>query len=135
VGKFSDGFQNLRPDLFRALQGRDTRVLYDERHDTLGWLFAQDHLPAVFANDDGEDLRDLLVPWLSAVTGHHGRPPKNLGPNQVALLLKRQFPVPVHQDATRYIRELARVFLPEGLPFSTRDYDNLRPLFIRASWL
>jgi CRISPR-associated endonuclease/helicase Cas3 len=34
VGKFSDGFQNLRPDLFQVLQGRSTRVLYDERHDT-----------------------------------------------------------------------------------------------------
>ena len=42
VGKFSDGFQNLRPDLFQVLQGRSTRVLYDERHDTLGWMFAQD---------------------------------------------------------------------------------------------
>ena len=78
VGKFSDGFQNLRPDLFQVLQGRSTRVLYDERHDTLGWLFAQDNLPAVFANDDAEDLRDLLAPWMSAVTGHHGRPPNNL---------------------------------------------------------
>jgi hypothetical protein len=45
MGKFSDGFQNLRPDLFQALQGRSTRAIYDERRDTLGWLFAQDNLP------------------------------------------------------------------------------------------
>ena len=133
VGKFSDGFQNLRPDLFQALQDRGTRVFYDERHDTLGWLFAQDNLPAVFADDDVEDLWDLLAPWMSAVTGHHGRPPNN--PNQKTLLLKRQFPIPVHQEAIRCICELARLLLPEGLPFSTRDYNNLRPLFIRASWL
>jgi CRISPR-associated endonuclease/helicase Cas3 len=135
LGKFSDGFQNLRPDLVQALQGRGTRVNYDERHDTLGWLFAQDYLPAAFANDNTEDLRDLLVPWISAVTGHHGRPPKNLTHNQAAILLKRQFPAPVRQDASGFIQEAARVLLPEGLPFSTRDYDNLRPLFIRASWL
>jgi CRISPR-associated endonuclease/helicase Cas3 len=135
VGKFSDGFQNLRPDLFRILQGRGTRALYDERHDTLGWLFVQDNLPAVFADDNAEDLQDLLAPWMSAVTGHHGRPPTNLSGNRVALLLKRQFPGPVHQDAMRCIYELARIFLPEGLPFTTRDYNNLRPLFIRASWL
>jgi CRISPR-associated endonuclease/helicase Cas3 len=49
VGKFSDGFQNLRCDLFQALQGRSTKVLYDERRDTSGWLFAQNKLPAVFA--------------------------------------------------------------------------------------
>ena len=72
---------------------------------------------------------------MSAVTGHHGRPPKNLLINQAALLLKRQFPIPVRQDATRFVYELARILLPNGLPFSTRDYNNLRPLFIRASWL
>lgn len=135
LGKFSDGFQKLRPDLLEALQGRGTRANYDERHDTLGWLFAQDYLPSTFADDDVESLGDLLSPWVSAVTGHHGRPPKNLTQNQVALLLKRQFPAPVRQDASHFIQEAARILLPEGLPFSTRDYDNLRPLFIRASWL
>jgi len=134
LGKFSDGFQNLRPDLLQALQERGTRVNYDERHDTLGWLFAQDYLPSAFANDDAESLWDLLSPWVSAVTGHHGRPPNNLTPNRVALLLKRQFPSSVHQDAGRFIQEVARILLPEGLPFSTQDYDDLRPLFIRASW-
>jgi CRISPR-associated endonuclease/helicase Cas3 len=134
LGKFSDGFQNLRPDLFQALQeGRPTRASYDERHDTLGWLFAQDYLPSAFATDDTAALWDLLTPWVSAVTGHHGRPPKVL--NQVALLLKRQFPASVRQDASRFIQEVARLLLPEGLPFSTQDYDNLRPFFIRASWL
>ena len=64
LGKFSDGFQNLRPDLFQALQGRGTRANYDERHDTLGWLFAQDYLPSAFANDDAEALWDLLSPWV-----------------------------------------------------------------------
>ena len=54
LGKFSDGFQNLRPDLLQALQGRGTRSNYDERHDTLGWLFAQDNLPSAFPNDDAE---------------------------------------------------------------------------------
>jgi CRISPR-associated endonuclease/helicase Cas3 len=135
VGKFSDGFQNLQADLFRALQGRYTRALYDERHDTLGWLFTQDHLPAIFANDNPEDLRDLLTPWISAVTGHHGRPPKNLGGNQAALLLKRQFPTPVCQDVIWFLQEVVRMLLPNGLPFNTRDYDVLRPLFIRVSWL
>ena len=69
---------------------------------------------------------------MSAVTGHHSHPNN---PNQKTLLLKRQFPIPVHQEAIRCICELARLLLPEGLPFSTRDYNNLRPLFIRASWL
>lgn len=53
----------------------------------------------------------------------------------MALLLKRQFPSSVHQDASCFIQEVARILLPEGLPFSIQDYDDLRPLFIRASWL
>ena len=135
LGKFSDGFQNLRPDLLQALQGPGTRVSYDERHDTLGWLCAQDYLPSAFANEDAEALWDLLSPWVAAVTGHHGRPPNNLTSNRVALLLKRQFPSSVHQDTSRFIQEVARILLPQGLPFSIQDYDDLRPLFIRASWL
>lgn len=39
VGKFADGFQNLRPDLMLALQGRRVAASYDERHDTLGYRF------------------------------------------------------------------------------------------------
>jgi CRISPR-associated endonuclease/helicase Cas3 len=135
VGKFSDGFQNLRPDLFQGLQGRATRASYDERHDTLGWLLAHENLPRAFAHDDADDLWDLLTPWVSAVTGHHGRPPNNPSQNQKALLLKRQFPTPVRQDASHFVQEVARLLLPDGLPFSTCDYDTLRPLFIRASWL
>lgn len=135
LGKFSDGFQNLRPDLLQALQERTTRASYDERHDTLGWLLAQELLPTAFADDDPAALWDLLAPWVAATTGHHGRPPNNLSPNQAALLLKRQFPAPVHQDASCFVQEAARILLPEGLPFSTHAYDRLRPLFIRASWL
>jgi CRISPR-associated endonuclease/helicase Cas3 len=135
LGKFSDGFQNLCPDLFQTLQGRTTRISYDERHDTLGWLFAQDSLHLIFVDDDAASLWDLLTPWVAAVTGHHGRPPNNLTSNRGALLLKRQFPAPVHQDASHFVQEAAQVLLPEGLPFSIHAYDILRPLFIRASWL
>lgn len=136
MGKFSDGFQNQRPDLLQALQGRATRVSYDERHDTLGWLLAQEDLPSTFTADDAEELRDLLIPWVSAVAGHHGRPPKLvLSRNQEALLVKRQFPAPVRQDTRWFIHEVIQLLLRDGLPFSTRDYDQLRPLFIHTSWL
>ena len=55
--------------------------------------------------------------------------------NQAALLLKRQFPTSVRQDASRFVQEAALLLLPDGLPFSTHAYDMLRPLFVRASWL
>lgn len=61
--------------------------------------------------------------------------PKNLRPNQMAVFLKRQFSAPVRQDASGFIHEVARLLLPDGLPFNTQNYDDLRPLIIRASWL
>jgi len=36
LGKFADGFQNLRPDLFSTLRGRASRKDYTVRHDSLG---------------------------------------------------------------------------------------------------
>src|SRR3990170_3221674 len=70
VGKFADSFQNLRPDLMLALQGRKAAVSYDERHDTLGYRFcagkgrqgaALEVLASpIWQHADPKDLRDLL---------------------------------------------------------------------------
>ena len=38
LGKFATGFQNLRPDLLRRMQQRESDKGYIERHDTLGSL-------------------------------------------------------------------------------------------------
>jgi CRISPR-associated endonuclease/helicase Cas3 len=37
LGKFSVTFQNLRPDLLKELQERESRKEYRVRHDSLGW--------------------------------------------------------------------------------------------------
>lgn len=141
VGKFADSFQNLRPDLMQALQGRQTTVTYGERHDTLGYRFcagkgrqgaalevlAQPNLP----HADQEDLRDLLAPWLNAVAGHHGRPPVLTA---FARPLSQDFPASVSGDATSFLREALGLLLPEGSPFELSDYSQGRA-FRRVSWL
>lgn len=137
LGKFSDGFQSLRPDLLQALQGRTTRVRYTERHDTLGWVIAREELPRLLAGTTpDDDSWDLLAPWVAAVTGHHGRPPYlQASWSQEALLLKQQFPPAVCQDLRAFVREVVRLLLPNRLPFSVTSYNELLLPFRRTSWL
>ena len=141
VGKFADSFQNLRLDIMLALQGRQAAVSYDERHDTLGYRFCAGkgrHGAALellagrrLQHADPEDLRDLLAPWLSAVAGHHGRPPALAN---AARPLSHNFPVAVSADAVAFLREALGLLLPEGLPFEPADYSQVRA-FQRVSWL
>lgn len=141
VGKFANGFQNLRPDIMLVLQGRQVAANYQERHDTVGYRFcagksrqgAVVELLAPLASSaiDPEDLRSLLDPWLSAVTGHHGRPPVLTAfPRPLA----HDFPVAVAGDATAFLRETLGLLLPEGLPFELSDHSQARA-FQRVSWL
>lgn len=83
LGKFSEAFQSQRPDLFRALRGRepDPAKPYVVRHDSLGMWFWSSVLHSKFADEkwlgtESADMADGLDFWLGAVTGHHGQPPK-----------------------------------------------------------
>jgi CRISPR-associated endonuclease/helicase Cas3 len=142
VGKFADGFQSLRPDLMQALQGRQVAANYLERHDTLGYRFAAGKptrpgsVIELFAgmkvpDVDPADLWDLLVPWLGAGLGHHGRPPVLSAYGQP---LSRQFPADVARDANDFLQKAMELFLPEGPPFDFSDYGQCEA-FRRTSWL
>lgn len=81
LGKFAEGFQGQRPDLFRALRGRDPAKVYTLRHDSVGWLLWTGPVRRVADQDgwfgaDTAEYRDGLDSWVQAVTGHHGQPPE-----------------------------------------------------------
>jgi len=136
LGKFADGFQGLRPDVLLALQGRETRVSYTHRHDSLGYLLGDSQLPQRLASTSTEeDLRDLVRPWLSAVTGHHGHPPHTGSLlSGASELLRTQFPQSVRAAASEYIDEAIQLMLPTGCPVRVDDYDVCLPAFRRLSW-
>src|SRR5579885_2708718 len=103
LGKFSDGFQNQIPSLFQTLQDRPAGAAYTERHDILGFRYAAENVTKLFASTSGdkeEVLKDLLKPWLGAVTGHHGRPP---APPMNPVPLNLQFPGRVHEETFEFI--------------------------------
>ncbi len=81
LGKFATGFQNLRPDLLRKLQQRESDKGYIERHDTLGWLLWRHRLRERFCLSERRRMRGSpcaeVDAWMQAVTGHHGEPPED----------------------------------------------------------
>lgn len=79
LGKFAASFQHQRPDLQRALQGRERARPYPVRHDSLGELLWRRHLLAradvLGLGPQAGRYERRFAPWVGAVTGHHGEPP------------------------------------------------------------
>jgi len=140
VGKFSDSFQMRVPELFNKLQNHTTRAGSSERHDVLGFHFCRSKLPEWLGNKyssikmDTATICDHMQPWVAAVTGHHGHPPKSATP--FGPLLDEQFPGTVENDCLIFWGELAGLLLPQGLPFlSGADAGRFYDTFPKASWL
>ncbi|WP_429886413.1 CRISPR-associated helicase Cas3' [Geoalkalibacter halelectricus] len=83
LGKFASAFQGLVPGLSPDLV--TSRLIYTERHDSLGYLLWDDNDDGLFfkAAERGafptsgqRQLRRTLRAWMQIVTGHHGIPPK-----------------------------------------------------------
>lgn len=138
IGKFANGFQQQRRDLQKKLQGRPVQVDIltvggGERHDTLGYVLGTKYLLDWLGQGSyDEDTFALLQPWLAAVTGHHGHPPKNDG--SAALILRNHFPAPVLADAKQFVTDIAGLLLPDGIPLPSPDF-GLEERYQRASWL
>ena len=81
IGKFSDGFQGLREDLYRQAFGAAPGLTYGTRHDSLGYGYWREVLvprwgqQSPFGVPFDRKWRRAFEPWMRAVTGHHGQPP------------------------------------------------------------
>ncbi|WP_155956188.1 CRISPR-associated endonuclease Cas3'', partial [Pseudomonas sp. RL] len=80
LGKFATTFQALCPEVLLELQQRESALRYDERHDTLGDFIWKDQLyighDALALGQRKSAFKSALHPWIAAVTGHHGQPPR-----------------------------------------------------------
>ncbi len=83
LGKFSESFQNLRPDLLARLQGRASNKAYSLRHDSLGHALWTNQARSWVLGLQNGGRRSRVVQgldyWALAVMGHHGLPPKKVG--------------------------------------------------------
>jgi CRISPR-associated endonuclease/helicase Cas3 len=139
IGKFSEAFQNLRPEIAACLGRRVPPVPYPVRHDSLGYRFWRSEIlrdllatGLLPCNGPRDDWKDLFDPWIRAVTGHHGKPPIEEGPG-----LKELFGGDGAAAGVEFARDCCQRFLFE-LPHMELDlhrYDELLRSFRRHSWL
>lgn len=85
IGKFAEGFQNLRADLLKKLQNKESNKGYNLPHDTLGYILWKNCIRTYFqevnllpqTRKSGRRIRETGYDyWMRAITGHHGQPPK-----------------------------------------------------------
>ena len=145
IGKFSDRFQNLRPDIFEQMRGRTCDKVPNVRHDTMGyhlwdsvwsplWDYNLLHLEQG-ANISKTDWRYILIPWVQAVTGHHGKPPL-LDDNGMTIHVKNLFTDENIIMAQSFVKEVAELLIPDKSKTLLISYDeDMEDLFKRSSWL
>lgn len=123
LGKFADGFQNLRPDILLELQQRKSKRGYSERHDALGYFFWQEALRIEFreigilktvsTGRRRSSEEEAIKFWMQAVTGHHGQPPKS-----IHSLMRDFFELPQDTEAAiGFIHDLADLLLQDDRTF------------------
>jgi len=141
IGKFSETFQNLRPDLLNQLQGIASLKQYTIRHDSLGNLFFKFFLEqenSLFHEvPDGstDEWQDVILTMIRAYTGHHGIPPQMKGSNGMPLNYHRYFGEADFAAAASFIKDVDTIgnVLPDEYVFPS-TYD-LEVMLKKASWL
>lgn len=130
IGKFAEAFQGQRADLFEQMRQCAPGKSYTERHDTLGRVVWTQLLEQVAIDESwmGPQTEDHgLRAWVSAVTGHHGQPPKS-----DAIHLAHHFDASNDAEAIiEFVRDARKLMRGDCLPLlrTTLDADD----FCRAS--
>lgn len=146
IGKFSESFQNLRPDFLEKLQQKRSTLPYSVRHDSLGFLLwdqglrTQDNLNEWFRiRADEAEFRKwgrVLACFGRAMTGHHGEPPKKEGTNNLQLRLSPYFSQGDVASAIRFATDFSRVLGVDQQPLEPLRYSReLKARMEKASWL
>lgn len=145
LGKFSETFQNLRPDLLEKLRGKTSTKHYAVRHDSLANLLWMDHLwdtvekgeVKAFPEIENEldDWQDIFRSIIKAFAGHHGIPPKMSGPNNLRLSLASFFGPDDSLAAEELVRDLSATFSLQHEGVAPPMTFELEERFQKASWL
>jgi CRISPR-associated endonuclease/helicase Cas3 len=141
MGKFSETFQNLRPDLLEQLQANPSKKQYTVRHDSLGNLF----LKTAFENEtlkfpEGEDVsfdewQDLIMAIVRAYSGHHGAPPQLRGQNGMPLNFSSYFGKKDSAAAVRFVQDVGELLCSQSEELVLLSPAELEEPIKKASWL
>lgn len=142
LGKFSERFQFLNPELFKKLRGRESAKDYIVHHDSMGFLLWYKVWPEAWRQNwlgldstvDKYNWQDVLIPWIKAVVGHHGRPPlPDISGTEVNS--ETLFPTEDVEMASSFVKKIADMFLIQKHDQSFKWNNKMRRKFIRSSWL
>lgn len=132
IGKIADSFQNKKPEFCKRFRINESKTSSVYRHTDIGYHFLLDNIIEAISGRDDEYMKDLLIPWLSAATGHHGIPPY-LDISRYDL--DKLFPSYAKDVAILFIKDVHSQFLPDyEFPFDTEQYDELDKKFKNISW-
>ncbi|MBK5274774.1 MAG: CRISPR-associated helicase Cas3' [Desulfuromonadales bacterium] len=139
IGKFSECFQNLRPDLLEQLQGISSRKQYFVRHDRLGNLFLKSALenetltlPLELSYDEWQDV---VMAMVRPFTGHHGVPPSMMGDNGLPLRVANFFSENDISAARLFAEAISRLICGDGTELSLPSPVELEAIMKKASWM
>jgi len=135
IGKFSEAFQGLRPDIYLKYSGNTAKLKYKCRHDTLGYavwknlwkqMKKQGFLGALTISKPLSKNFDLFI---QVFAGHHGKPPEHEKYPE-HFLNENDF-----QAVDCFVKEMATLFLPEQQQFQTSFEDkDFAAKFKPVSW-
>lgn len=133
IGKFSERFQNLYPDILESLQGKKINLGYSTYHTEMGRVLFDEEMwegikKRLNLMGDSRDWKDVWNPWLFAITGHHGSPPEKSGYTCSILFAKEDV-----RAASSFI-DACEFLLPRRLEPQIYN-DEYLSSFGRKSWL
>lgn len=153
LGKFSEPFQDQRPELIAELQGPRERRLCAVYHDSLGYLLWRSWAsrrvdpreaallavihPVVAGGEPlaADDAADVMQSWMAAVLGHHGKPPEECAlPYDVFKAHPEKPLARSRKDAATFALGVRDLLSPGPLASRLADVDALTASAKASSW-
>jgi len=137
IGKFADSFQNLKPDILKLLQNRESDRTYNLRHDSLGIILWNKHLRQKFqeytllSEIQGSWRRQVSEKqpvdlWMSVMVGHHGKPPQSY----TNRIFSDDFRDEDIKAVSEFLKDIIPIFLPNNSLFPSCNIQTIK----MASW-
>ncbi|MDD5048940.1 MAG: CRISPR-associated helicase Cas3' [Methanoregulaceae archaeon] len=142
LGKFSESFQGLQPELYYTLNGKNPRLSYPLHHGPLGYRIFDDLIikklldGTLIPIPDGmkkRDLEDIITYCSSSSFGHHGTPPDNsrIGNYNKSQLYSSQDA----KAAELFINACLKLFIEDGALIPCAVGKDKKKNFAKLSWI
>ncbi|AKB19751.1 CRISPR-associated helicase Cas3' [Methanosarcina sp. WWM596] len=148
LGKFSERFQNLKPELLKELRHYESDKAYILRHDSMGFfiwgsiwkrIWNENCLNLNNLNYDIYDWNLAIEPLIKAVAGHHGKPPQ-YDIHGVPVNCKELFIEEDLEIAYFFVKSVFQLFSGTNFNAAIKDeegdpFENLILKFKKSSWV